>query len=127
MDFQVILRKFMDQRNLNQYTLSKICKLPQPTICRWMSGVYLPTLEKLNTMCLNMGITLAEFFAEAAGATLVMPNRESEDVYSTAITQHGESISAEISNVSPNAVGNQSIKRQLLHTAIGQLLDEFEI
>ena len=109
MTFAEILRKQMDKRELTQYSLSKCTKIAQPTISRWLSGDFLPSIDKVFAICDGLGISISEFFSEisAEDNDELLPNNL---IQSTS----GDSI-------------NLIKRRRKLHQALDLLLDEYEL
>lgn len=53
-----------ESKGHSQYKLAKLSGVPQPMIKRYEDGENQPTIDNLKKLCLALGITLSEFFAE---------------------------------------------------------------
>lgn len=64
MDCLKKLRILMNQRNLSEYKLSKLSKVPQSTINSMFKKNNMPSIPTLAALCDGLGVTLSEFFYE---------------------------------------------------------------
>ena len=64
MDIKQKIYKLMDERKWTTYTLAEKANLTQSTISSLFRNDRTPSIQTLEKLCVALGITLADFFAE---------------------------------------------------------------
>lgn len=63
------------KRNWSEYELAKHSGLAQSTISTWYRKNQIPTIQTLEKVCVGLGITLSQFFAEGDDAIQLTPEQ----------------------------------------------------
>src|SRR5699024_5413496 len=70
MDAQKRIRELMEERNWTDYRLAKEANLSHSTVAIMINNDNTPTLQNLEAVCREFGITLAQFCAEGEESRL---------------------------------------------------------
>lgn len=62
------ITKLRIQRGWTEYELAKNSGVPQSTISSWYRKNQMPTIQNLHKICVGLGVTLSQFFAEDSDA-----------------------------------------------------------
>ncbi len=70
------LTELSERCDLSRYALAKRTGISYSTIQNWYANNLCPPLDKLEPICLELGVTLAEFFSDEGTLTASEGNRE---------------------------------------------------
>ena len=70
------LTELSESRKFSRYALSKRTGIPYSTIQNWYAKNLCPPIDKLECICRELGVTLAEFFCDEGTLTADEQNRE---------------------------------------------------
>ena len=76
MDARERIRQLMDERKWSEYRLAIASGLSQSTVANIFNRNTMPSVATLESICVGLGITLAQFFAEGDMVELTQEQRE---------------------------------------------------
>lgn len=108
MDAKIRIRELMEIKNISEYRLAKLSGLSQSTISNIFNRNTAPTIPTIEAICNGLGITMAQFFADASDESPVYLNSEQKKFFNEWLSLSAEQKSVIESIIASYRTNNNS-------------------